>query len=145
MNRIYINFLIELKELLGRYHVELYKSAVDGKQKVEFDEDYARQMGLTTNVFTISDKNVITYDIVNKNAQDHSSYDKLNKEFAYKILYIVRTKSGKLKVYNKKPHKLLGYWIGDNTHIKLSNMLYPELTYNSYPVEVFLNIIPSIS
>ena len=143
MNRIYIKFLIELRELLGRYHVELYKSAVDGKQKVEFDEDYAKQIGLTTNVFTVSDKNVITYDIVNKNVHDHSLYDAIYKEFAYKVLYIVRTKTGKLKVYNNRPHKLFGYWIGSNTHIKLPDNLYPTLKYDNYPVEVFLNIIPA--
>ena len=138
-NSLYIKFLIELGNLLKRYRAELYKSGIDGKQKVEFGE-YAKFSDLSTNVFTLSDKNTVTYDIVNKNAKNHLLYHDISRDFISIPLYVVRTKSGDIKIYKEKPIKILGSYVGKPLNIDTTSSMFPSITHKSGLQTVIMNI-----
>lgn len=62
-------------------------------------------------------------------------------------LWIARDESGELYLYDDVPEKLITYFIqqGYKNVTKLSNDLFPEITFNNSPQEVELKLINNVS
>lgn len=58
-------------------------------------------------------------------------------------LWIARDESGELYLYDDVPEKLPTYFVqqGYKTVIKLSDDLFPEITFNNSPKEVELKLV----